>query len=188
MKTYITHLLVVLTLTFGLSVSAMASEEGGAYKLEGAWVAKVVEFPGGQWSYVISADPSGRRASGHGSIDIGFDPNVIFGGPVFEPRDSNSPILVNMVMTGPDTASYYSIWYGLKNLGPSSPVTTKIVLIGVVTGELNFVGPGKALGTHNFALYFPTQDADGDGFPDEGETTPFVFQLTTVDTRLPLPE
>lgn len=188
MKTYMTHMLVILMLTLGLSMSAMAGKGDGAYKLGGAWVAKVDGMPGGQWSYVVSADPSGRRASGHGSIDIGFDPNVIFGGPFFEPRDSNSPILVNMVMTGPDTVSYYSIWYGLKNLGPPSLATTEIVLIGVVTGELKFTGPGKAHGTHNFALYYPTQDDDGDGFPDEGETTPFVFQLTTVDTRLPLPE
>lgn len=189
MKTIIKHLLVILTLTFGLSVSAMAGEGHGAYKLDGAWVAKVNGPPGGQWSYVLTADPSGRRASGHGSIDLGFNIELLFG-PIFEPNDSNSPILVNLVMTGPDTASYYAIWYGLKDLGPSDALTAEIVFIGVVSGEIEFVGPGKANGTHNFALYYPWQDDDGDGFPDEGETAPliFPFPVSTVDTRLPLPE
>jgi hypothetical protein len=36
-------------------------------------------------------------------------------------------------------------------------------------------------------MYYPSQDKDGDGFPDEDETTPFVFQLLTNDTRLPSP-
>ena len=34
-------------------------------------------------------------------------------------------------------------------------------------------------------LYYA--DADGDGFPDEGMTPACVFQLSTVDTRLPMP-
>ena len=61
-------------------------------------------------------------------------------------------------------------------------------MIGVVTGELEFVEPGKTVGTHKFALYRPDQDIDGDGFPDEGQTTPYEFELTTMDTRLPAPE
>lgn len=189
MKTCLKHSLIMLALTFGLTVSATAGDRDGSYKLGGAWVAKVVESPlPGQWSYVVSADPSGKHASGHGSVDLGFSTEAVLGGPYFEQTDSTSPILVNIVKTGPDTASYYSIWYGLKDLEPTSPVKTKIVFIGVVTGKLKFVGPGKAHGTHDFALYYPSQDADGDGFPDEGQTTPFVFQLETVDTRLPMPE
>lgn len=191
MKRYITRLLVMLTVTFGLPMLAMAGGGHGAYKLDGAWVAKVQESPG-QWSYVISSDPSGRRASGHGSIDAGFNVEVIclmYGYEVdFEPSDSSSPILVNIVMTGPSTASYYAIWYGLKDLEPPSPLSAQIVMIGVVTGELEFDGPGKAHGTHNFALYDPAADADSDGFPDENMPTECTFPSTTVDTRLPMPE
>ena len=187
MKAYFKYLFFVLALTLGLSLTATAGGGDSNYKLGGAWVAKVVGFPG-QWSYVVSADPSGMSASGHGSVDIGFSTEAVLGGSYFEPTDSASPILVNVVKTGRDTASFYSIWYGLKDLGSSSPVSHEIVFIGVSTGELKFVGPGEMHATHNFALYYPSQDADGDGFPDEGETTPFVFQLTTVDTRLPMPE
>jgi len=188
MKICVTHLLVILALLFGLSVPTMADPGNGAHKLEGAWVAKV---PGrfGQWSYVVSSDPSGKRASGHGSVDIGFNANeVCFGQAQFEQSDTASPILVSIVMTGPDTASYYAIWYGLKDLGPDSLLTNEIVLIGVVKGQLHFVAPGKAIGTHNFEIYQPTADEDNDGLPDEGADAACVFPMTTVDTRLPMPE
>jgi hypothetical protein len=167
----------------------MAGGGSDNYKLGGAWVAKVVDSPlPGQWSYVVIADPSGKHATGHGSVDIGFSTDAVLGGTYFDPADSTSPILVSVVKTGPDTASFYSVWYGLQDLGPDSPVSDKIVFIGVVTGELEFVGPNKVHGTHNFKLYFPEQDVDGDGFPDANQTTPFAFELKTVDTRLPLPE
>jgi len=192
MKTYIVRVLVVVLLAFGFVVPAVAGGGNGAYKLGGAWVAKVESVFGGpppaegQWSYVVSADPSGRRAAGHGSIEAGFNVDLLF--PGFEPIDTSSPILVNIVMTGRDTASFYAVWYGLKKLGPFDPVTNEIVMIGVVTGELKFVGPGKIHGSHNFELYRPDQDSDKDGFPDEGETPVHAFPATTVDTRLPMPE
>lgn len=185
MKKGIIYSISAATLMLCLSMPAIAGEQPASYKLSGAWVAKVVGMPG-QWSYVVSADPSGRSAAGHGSIDAGFNVDSIFG-PVFEPTDSDSPILISAVMSGPDTASFYAIWYGLKELASSSPISHEIVLIGVVKGELEFVAPGKAYGTHNFEFYFPSQDADGDGFPDEGEYTPYTFQMNTVDTRLPAP-
>lgn len=192
MNTFIARVLVILILAFGLVVPAVAGGGDGAYKLGGAWVAKVDSVFGGpppaeaQWSYVISADPSGRSAAGHGSIEAGFNVDALF--PGFEPIDSSSPILVNIVMTSPDTGSFYAVWYGLKKLGDFDPVTDKIVMIGVVSGELKFVGPGKALGSHYFELYRPDQDKDKDGFPDEDETAEFSFPATTVDTRLPMPE
>jgi hypothetical protein len=188
MNRYISHFLVGLLVALALAAPATAGD--GAFKMGGAWVARVQEegVPfAGQWTYVVTADPSGRRAAGYGSIDSGLNVEKMMPG-VFEERDYDSPILVEIVMTGPRTASYYSIWYGLKNLDPDQPITRIVTMIGVVTGELEFVEQGKIVGTHDFALYRPEQDADGDGFPDEGQTTPYVFQLTTIDTRLPAPE
>lgn len=191
MKTYFLHWLVIAALTVGASVPVVADQGDGAFKLEGAWVAKVDGFPG-QWSYVVSSDPSGKRASGHGSVDIGFRANFVCGlngyTTDFEVSDSESPILVSMLMTGPDTVSYNSVWYGLKDLSPMSPIVNEIVLIGTVTGELKVIAPGTMHGTHSFAIYHPTADTDGDGFPDEGATPDCLFQMNTVDTRLPMPE
>ena len=170
------------------SPMAMADNAAAAHKLGGAWVARVIGAPvPAGWSYVIVADPSGTRASGHGSVDLGLNTAAILGYPYFEPTDSSSLILIESVRTGPQSAAYNSVYYGLKRLDPSSPVNTKIVYIGVVKGNLEFLGPDKAQGTHNFELYYPEQDADGDGFPDEGQTTPFKFTLYTIDTRLAAP-
>ena len=187
MKTFVMRALIVVMLAFGLVVSTPANEGIGAFKFEGVWVARVQPPKFGQWSYVLISDPSGRRATGHGSVDIGFRANFICG-DLFDPADSQSPILVNLVTTGRDRGTYNAIWYGLKDLGPESLLTNEIVLIGTTTGTFEFVSPGEMHGTHNFALYTPDADADGDGFPDEAAEPVCAFEMNTVDTRLPLPE
>jgi hypothetical protein len=192
MKIFLLHLLVILALSFGVSVPAVAGEGDGAFKLAGAWVARVQPPFFGQWSYVVTSDPSGKRATGYGSVDMGFRANFVCGftdpSQAFDLTDSESPILVSMVMTGPRTVSYSAIWYGLADLGPASPISNTIVLIGTTTGDLEFVEPGKMAGTHNFALYYPSADGDGDGYPDQGATPACTFQLSTVDKRLPMPQ
>ncbi len=167
-----------------LLAAPAAMADKNAYKLEGAWVSKVVGFPG-QWSYVLTPDSSGRRASGHGSVDVGFDP-AVFGCELGE-SNAASPILINIKVIGPDTGVAYSVWYGLR--GPS-PSQSEIAYIGEVRSDVKFLGPGKSSGTHYFYFYLPSQDVDPeDGFPDEGETpacfAPFPFY--TSDTRLPAP-
>ena len=81
MKTCLKYLALVAALTVGLSISAIAGNGSNNYKLGGAWVARVIESPlPAQWSYVVVADPSGKHASGHGSIDIGFRTEAVLGG------------------------------------------------------------------------------------------------------------
>jgi hypothetical protein len=162
--------------------TAMADE--GAYKLGGAWVAKVIGFPG-QWSYVFAADPSGRHAAGHGSVDVGFDP-AVFGCQLGD-TNAETPILISIKMTGPDTSVAYAIWYALASADPAS---TEIVYIGEVRTETRFVAPGKSESTHYFSFYLPSQDVDpADGFPDEGEipACSAPVPIYTLDTRLPAP-
>jgi hypothetical protein len=108
----------------------------GAVKLEGAWVAKVQGAPA-QWSYVLSPDASGRRAAFHGSIDVGL------GGGI--PHDRESPLLGEMVMTGPDTAKVVGVWYGISN-------TLGVVYIGVSVSDAEYVAQGKAVATHTLSI------------------------------------
>lgn len=174
-----------MTVTACLLLTAPAAmADKGAYKLGGAWVAKVIGFPG-QWSYVFAADPSGRHASGHGSVDIGFDP-AVFGCQLGD-ANAETPILISIKMTGPDTSVAYSIWYALAS---ADPAPTEIVYIGEVRTETRFVAPGKSESTHYFSFYLPSQDVDpADGFPDEGEipACSAPVPLYTLDTRLPAP-
>lgn len=144
----------------------------------GVWVAKVVEAPA-QWNYIASADPSGRHAAAYGTVDVGFY------SPLDTMIDEISPLLIDVVMTGPDTATFNSVWYGIRKV-PGPVLSAEIVYIGVDRGVLKYVSSGKAEGTHNISYYWADSDGDGDGFPDPGsdpiEPTPTVVH--TVDTRL----
>jgi hypothetical protein len=160
--------------------TATAAE--GAFKLEGAWVAKVVGIPA-QWSYVLVPDSSGRYAALEGSLDIGFSL-----GPLFPPSDKTSLLMANLVMTGPKTGKFNSVWYGIRSLPSPSPVAGEVLWIGTSTGTFTVVAPGKIEALHNFAFYAPSADGDGDGFPDPDAVPVYMTQLSTVDTRLPLPE
>ena len=125
-----------------------------AAKLEGAWIAKVVEVEGqpiappGQWTYVLSPDPSGRRAAGHGTIDVG-----LYTPPLDQMADEVSPLLIDLVMTGPNSGTFNSVWYGIKKGVTSVGTTAEIIYIGVNHGEINLVEPGRSENTHNIEFY-----------------------------------
>lgn len=159
-------------------VQAVAAEPGsGAFKLEGAWVAKVQGMPM-QWSYVLSPDPSGRKATLHGAIDVGL---VVFG-----PEVTSTALLGEVVVTGPDTAKFNSVWYG--RVATPGDFSHMIVYIGMNRGTVKSMGPGKTMVTSRIAFYHPTTDADGDGYPDPGsEPMAPPMEFTSIDTRLPAP-
>jgi len=157
--------------------AAAAGPDLGANKLEGAWVSKVQEVPL-QWSFVLVPDASGRRASLHGSIDVGL---AGFGSSV-----TTTPLLGELVMSGPASAKFTSVWYG--RVPAAGQISATIVYIGMNRGEVKFTGPGKGVSTNHIAYYHPSSDADGDGYPDAG-ATPIAgpLEFTSIDTRLPSP-
>jgi hypothetical protein len=106
---------------------------------------------------------------------------VGFGNPLGS--DRTSPLLRAVVMTGPNTGKFNSVWYGISN-------TAGVAYIGVDTGEIEFVGRSKLLGTHNFVFHLPSQDADENGLPDPGVAPVLRYPrpLHSIDTRLPLPQ
>ena len=147
MKTKIISTIFSCLLILALVPQGIASPNGarGANKLDGAWVAKCVEFPL-QWSWVYAPDASGRRATGHGEFDVGpVTPDLGVGAAT-----RNSHILFEAEMMGPDTVKFSAVWYGLKEPSTMFPglVSADIVYIGVDKGVLTFVEPDKALGVH----------------------------------------
>ncbi len=169
----------------------LASGQGGkAFKLEGAWIARVTAMDGMppgtalpfQWSFVMAPSPDGRRATIHGSIEVAF--------PKLLDYDFPSALLGEVVQTSPSTAAFNSVWYLIKK---GSPVD-HIVAIGTATGETRRVGRGRSQTIYHFAFYLASADANGDGLPDDNDGDGVVdaapiaaFNVTTMDTRLPLP-
>ena len=186
MKTRIISSLLFCLLILASAALSVASAGGakGAYKLEGAWLAQCIEFPL-QWSWVFAPDASGRRASGHGQFDIGpVTPDLGYGAAT-----RNSHILVEAEMTGPDTVDAIGVWYGLREPSATLPgvVSADIVYIGIDKAVFTFETPDKLKGVHIIEYYVPPQDADGDGFPDPGQTPVSSTEIHTENTRLPGP-
>jgi len=151
-----------------------------AMKLEGAWIAKVVGYPM-QWAYTLTPDSSGRRAAMSGSVHVPIPPQVI-NPALFPDWEYNTDLVGELVMTGPDTAIFTAVWYGMKKGVPFD----QVVYIGVNSGQARFTGPGKSEGTHHLAMYAPTTDGDGDGLPDPSQNPAVCLPATTIDTRVPL--
>ena len=112
--------------------AAWSDKRPQPYKLEGAWIAKVVGAPL-QWTYALVPDSSGRSASISGSIQVHIPPAVVAPG-LFADLEYNSPIVGEIVMTGPDTTKFTAVWYGMKKGYPFN----QIVCIGVNSGWTKF--------------------------------------------------
>jgi hypothetical protein len=165
------------------TVTAVPAIAGDSGKLEpGVWIARVTDYPGifPQWTYIVSPDPSGRHGAAYGTVEV-----ALYNETLDALTDRTSPLLVDIVMTGPKTAKFNSVWYGLKDIAAPVYVDAEVVYIGVNRGEIQFVAPGKAEGTHNIEYYWASQDDDHDGLPDPGEL-PFaeVGPIHTLETRL----
>jgi hypothetical protein len=150
----------------------------GAGKIEpGVWIARVVEAPG-QWSYVVTSDPSGRRGAAYGTVDVG-----LYTAGLDDLTDRTSPLLIDLVVSKRGVVQFNSVWYGLKKV--SNGVTTaEIIYIGMNHGTITYVGPNKATGVHNIEYYLPTQDANHDGLPDPGQQPIGGATVHTTETRL----
>jgi hypothetical protein len=156
------------------------SGEPQSIKLEGAWIATVPGTPM-LWTYTMNPDPSGRKASISGSVQVPVPPSLIVPG-LFADVEYLSPMVGQIVLTGQDTANFTAVWYGLKKSVPFD----QVVYIGVTSGQLKFSGPGKAEVSHNLSYYAPSKDTDGDGLPDAGQAADLCLPAISIDKQLPL--
>jgi len=80
------------------------------------------------------------------------------------------------VRTGPDTFASTMLEYGTRH---RENAPDELMTIGISTSTWRMTGPDTKEGQATYAVYLAGQDADGDGFPDEGEEpiscTPFAF-------------
>jgi len=146
-------------------------------KLEGSWVATVPGSPL-SWIYTFApSDPSGREAAFHGTAHV-TDPTIMGS---FPDAEYMTPFIGQAALNARNQADYSVLQYGMKK-GATLP---EKVYIMVDSGTIKKTGPGRTEVTHNFALYLPSQDTDGDGLPDAGGPVACI-PITSLDTRLPL--
>jgi hypothetical protein len=70
------------------------------------------------------------------------------------------------VRTGPDTIETTMITYGTK---ARENAPDEIVTIAIGNSKWRTTGPDTNEGNATLAMYLASQDADGDGFPDQGQ-------------------
>ena len=160
---------------------AWTDTEPQVYKLEGSWIGKVPGTPV-MWIYTVSPAPSGRTAAMSGSVPVPLGPSVIVPG-LFPDLEYYSPMVGQVTMTGPDTAQFTAVWYGMKKGVPFN----QVVCIGVNSGQARFTEPGKSINTNHMAFYAPSADADHDGLPDPGQAPVLCLPPSvSLETQVPL--
>ncbi len=183
MKTKRNLALAILGVAVGavviLTQSAWTDRNHEPFKLEGTWIARLQATPPQSWIYSFSpSDPSGREATFQGMNIVG-DPT--FGG-VFPEAQQSMAFAGKAVVTGRDEASYTVANYGIKKVGAA----TEVVYIGLDSGTIRRISPGKTQVDHYLAIFLAAQDADGDGLPDKGQVPIACVPFVSIDTSLPL--
>ena len=187
-QTYVigTSLVAAAALSLILAQNAGSQTAPQAYKLEGSWIAKVPGTPI-QWNYTMaSLEPSGHRAALTSTLHVRV-PGEVFYPQDIPPVDYFTPFVGEVVMTGPKTAKFTSVGYGMKKVAPSLeyPFFEQIVYICTGTGDIKFTGPGKIENTVQITVYPLSADLDGDGMPDPGQACLKALPPTvTLDTRV----
>ncbi len=173
--------LLVAVVAVAAAAIAWTDTEPQSYKLVGSWAVKVPGTPV-MWSYAVSPEPSGRSAAIGGEIHVPLGPSIIVPG-LFPDLEYYTPFVGQVLMTGPDTCEFSSVWYGMKKGFPFN----QVVLIGENNGQGRFTAPGKMVATNHMAFYAPSADADGDGLPDPGQAPVLCLPPSVgIGTRLPM--
>jgi hypothetical protein len=145
-----------------------------AYSAQGVWV---VSLPTPAGNILLlhtnhALDMTGTRFGGT-AIHVNANPTN-FG--MFPDVDRGSHWVSQTVRTGPDTFETTMLQYGTRS---REQMPHELVTIGISQSTWRITGPDTKEGEATFAGYLASQDADGDGFPDEGEVpvscSPFTF-------------
>jgi len=154
------------------------------WPIEGAWTTSIpIPDAGiiiGLWTVV----PQDREGLTFTSMIRAAKPEAtIFG--AFPEADHESDHIGQTVWTG--SGAYESTWIGYGTKTAETPgQLPEIVYISVLSGKAQFADRDtiKGVGTH--AFYLGSQDADGDGWPEEDEEPVACFPYASTGRRVRL--
>jgi len=127
---------------------------------------------------VHAQDSSGKR---YGGVlkDITADP-TLFG--TFPEADGGGDFWASQTArTGPDSLESTILYYATKK---SEGPIAEIAYIAIMKATWRLTGPNTNEGECTLAAYLAEQDADGDGFPDEGQEPVVCMPFTYTSRRL----
>jgi len=145
-----------------------------AWSAEGVWV---ISIPTPMGTILMlhnmhAQDLTGMRYGG--TISQVNENPTSFG--MFPDADASSGWVTQTVRTGPDSFATTMLSYDTKR---RHNAPHEVAVICISTGTWQITGPDTNKGQATLAVYLGSQDADGDGFPDEGEEPiscmPFEF-------------
>jgi hypothetical protein len=190
-STVLLTLAIILTATLvgtlftssGNVVSADFGAEGAApaWSLDGAWMMRTITDWGPVLEPIIfsAQDIVGQRYT---MLMEDAECWYTFEG-MFPTATDHSHLAGVCVRTGPQTFESTVVGFVVER-GPDAP--DKILYQRVVTHAFQFVDENNIVATSSWAHYTPDQDADHDGFPDQGQE-PFVcLELETTMKRVVL--
>ncbi len=165
-----TTLVGTLFTSSGNVVSAVFEAEGAApaWSLDGAWMMRTITDWGPVLEPVIlmAQDTAGERYT---MLMEDAECWYTFGG-MFPTATDHSHLTGVCVRTGPHTFESTVVGFVVER-GPDAP--DKILYQRVVTHAFQFVDENNIVASSSWAHYTPDQDADHDGFPDQGQE-PFL--------------
>lgn len=187
-----TLLVAIISLTLLLLIGSLSVVAGNGDDYEesiqwtsgwsaaGTWVITVPTLMGNiTMLYIVyPQDLTGTR---YGGIVKQVNENPTFFGTFPESEGGAEIWATQTVRTGPDSFETTLLYYtNKKGEGPLAETVT----IGIANATWRLTGPDTNEGEAMLAIYMAEQDADGDGFPDEGQEPVVCMPFTYTSKRL----
>ena len=167
--------------SLGMMQQLMAPPE---WPIEGAWI-NLVPIPDlgviiGEMT-IVPQDREGLRFTS--VVRAGKPESTVFG--TFPDADHQSDHIGPTVWTGSPAYESTFIGYGTKK-SELPGMLPEIVYISVIYAKTEFVDRNTLNGEGTHAFYLASQDADGDGLPDEGQEPVACFPYISTAKRVQL--
>jgi hypothetical protein len=153
--------------------------DGLAWSVEGVWVISV-PTPAGPMLFLHNMHAQDLTGTRYGGTiwQVNANPTT-FG--AFPEAEEGGYWVTQTIRTGPDTGETVMVTYDTKKV-ENAP--NELVAFGVANVTWKMTGPDTNEGQAILATYVASQDADGDGFPDEGEEPVSCMPFTFTSKRL----